>query len=153
MTKSPLLLSLFALFAFSAASLPAAHAADAKPAVLKLGSKGDTMTFDKDKLSVKAGQPVKLTFTNNAKPTAGLQHNWVLTQPGKADGVATAGISAGADKGWIPTSEDIIAHTKLLNSGESETIEFTAPAKAGAYPFLCTFPGHSSMMKGTLTVK
>jgi azurin len=47
----------------------------------------------------------------------------------------------------------ILAQTKLLGPGESETIDFKAPTQPGEYPFLCTFPGHFAMMKGKLVVK
>ena len=54
---------------------------------------------------------------------------------------------------YIPAdTKDIIAHTKLLSGGESDTIEFPAPAK-GTYEYLCSFPGHVGFMKGTLIVE
>ena len=33
-----------------------------------------------------------------------------------------------------------------------ETIEFTAPAEPGDYPYICTFPGHWRLMNGVLHV-
>ena len=120
-------------------------------AELKIGTKAEENLFDKEKLTVKAGQTVKLTLKNNAK---GMQHNLVITAIGAADEVATAGIQAGADKCWLPPdSPKVIAHTRLLNPGESETITFQAPAQAGDYPYICTFPGHNITMKGILQVK
>ena len=47
----------------------------------------------------------------------------------------------------------MIVATKLLQPGQNETITFKAPTEPGDYPFLCTFPGHATMMKGVLTVK
>ena len=128
------------------------HAAGG-PKVLKLATKGDTLNFDKKVLSVKPGEKVKLVFKNGTAPSAGLQHNVVIVNPGKADEIATAGISAGPDKGYTPDSADIIAKTKLIPGGATDTVEFTAPATAGDYPFLCTFPGHGTMMRGVLKVK
>ena len=49
--------------------------------------------------------------------------------------------------------EDVIASTKLLGPGESDTVSFTAPADPGDYEYVCTFPGHFAMMRGTMTVK
>ncbi len=47
----------------------------------------------------------------------------------------------------------VLAASKLLGPGESETIEFTAPGLPGKYDFVCSFPGHAQAgMKGTLTV-
>jgi cytochrome c oxidase subunit 2 len=43
--------------------------------------------------------------------------------------------------------------TKLLSSGQEDTIEFTAD-KIGTFDFYCTYGNHRQMgMKGTLTVK
>jgi azurin len=58
------------------------------------------------------------------------------------------------DNDYIPASEEssIIAHTKMLGGGESDTIEFTAPAK-GSYEYLCSFPGHYALMRGVLIVE
>jgi azurin len=48
----------------------------------------------------------------------------------------------------------VIAHTKIIGGGETTKITF--PGKAltagGDYSFYCSFPGHSTMMKGKLVV-
>lgn len=123
-----------------------AHAA---PAKLTIGSKGEEMTFDKQKLTVKAGSQVSLTFKNNSST---MQHNWVLIKPGTIDTVSQASIEAGAAKGWLAETPDVLAHTKLLDPKKTETITFTAPKEPGEYPFVCTFPGHSALMRGVLVV-
>ena len=51
-----------------------------------------------------------------------------------------------------PPPDQVIAHTKLLGPGESDVIEFDAPAP-GTYPFVCTFPGHAPLMNGQLVVQ
>jgi azurin len=48
--------------------------------------------------------------------------------------------------------DDTIAATKLLGPDETETISFTAP-EAGDYEYVCTFPGHFALMRGTMKVK
>ncbi len=110
----------------------------------------EEMVFSKDKLTVKAGAKVTLTFKNNSM-AKGMTHNFVLTKPGKAQGVIDASVAAGPDKGWIADSADIIAKGKLIDAGESQTIEFTAPTEPGDYPYVCTFPGHATM-KGIMKV-
>ena len=50
-------------------------------------------------------------------------------------------------------NHDVIAFTKLLGPDESDTITFTAPKESGAYEYVCTFPGHFAMMRGTMKVK
>jgi azurin len=122
--------------------------ARAAPATIAISTKGQEMAFDKQALSAKAGQKVKLTFKN----ASGMQHNFVVVKPGTADAVAKAGLSAGFNAGWFKPTADVIANTKMLDGGKSETIEFTAPATPGDYPFICTFPGHTSMMRGILKV-
>ena len=119
---------------------------------INISTKGDQLAFDTTKLSAKINQPVQLTFKNTASKSSGLQHNWVLVKPGTADAVSTASLSVGADKGWLAESPNVIAHTKLLNSGESETVHFKSPSVAGEYPYFCSFPGHAQTMKGVLTV-
>jgi len=43
--------------------------------------------------------------------------------------------------------------TKLLNHGQSDTLRVTF-LKAGAYPFICSVPGHVALgMKGVFVVK
>ncbi len=115
----------------------------------------DKMKFDTDEIKVKAGQMVKLTLVHVGKlPKEAMGHNWVLLKAG----VDLSGFAADAMKAkesdYIPTSKevDVIAHTKLIGGGESTTIEFEAPAP-GTYEFLCSFPGHSGMMKGHFIVE
>lgn len=116
---------------------------------LDIGSKGEELMYDKDKLQASAGSKITLNFKNNS---TSLSHNWVLVKPGTQDSVAAAGITAGEAKGYIPDDPNIIVHTPLTKPGQTDTITFDAPA-AGDYPYICTFPGHSVLMKGTLTIK
>ncbi len=116
------------------------------------------MSYDTTSFAVKAGQKVKLTFTND-NPTAPLQHNFVLGVLGSKDKLIALSNGMMADmvgamkNGFIPQDPAVLAHTKLLNPKESETVEFTAPAEKGDYPYMCTFPGHSLIMNGTMKVE
>jgi azurin len=118
---------------------------------LNLETVGDTMAYNTTTLEAKAGSTVKLTLKNNATSPA-MQHDFVLVKPGSEQEVSLAGITAGAAKDFIPENANILAHTKLTKPGESDTVTFTAPATAGDYPYICTFPGHYPMMKGVLKV-
>jgi len=40
----------------------------------------------------------------------------------------------------------------MLEAGQKETLEFTAPSKPGDYEFICTFPGHWAVMNGIMKV-
>ncbi|MEZ5386202.1 MAG: plastocyanin/azurin family copper-binding protein [Prosthecobacter sp.] len=146
-----------------AADAPAAAAPAAAPApagdvpVLEVTIKPDNanpLAYDTKAFSAKVGQKVKLTFENN-HPTLPQPHNFVLgklgVDKGKMLGIAMAAMTL-VDKGYIPESADILANTKLLQPGQSETIEFVLPA-AGEYNYICTFPGHGAIMNGTITVQ
>jgi azurin len=98
---------------------------------------------------------VKLTHTGHLPPLA-MSHNWVLTKKSDLDGVARTGMLAGADAHHVDQNDKrVIAHTKLIGSGETTTVTFpVAQLKTGeAYVFLCTFAGHSPIMRGTLVVQ
>lgn len=138
----------------AASAAPAAAAADLP--VLEVTIKPDAanpLAYDTKTISAKAGQKIKLTFTNT-HPTLPQPHNIVIGKLGTKDKMMAIAMGAMTlvDKGYIPDSPDILAHTKLLQPGSSETIEFTVPA-AGEYPFFCTFPGHVAIMNGTLTAQ
>ena len=135
---------------------PAAAATTADLPVLEVIIKPDAanpLAYDTKTISAKAGQKVKVTFNNN-HPTLPQPHNFVLGKLGTKDKMMSIAMSAMTlvDKGYIPDSPDILAHTKLLQPGQTETIEFTLPA-AGEYPYFCTFPGHVAIMNGVLTVQ
>ena len=68
-----------------------------------------------------------------------------------AQAILDASMAAGPDNGWVANTPDVLAKSKLIDAGETITIEFTAPSKPGDYPYVCTFPGHASM-RGVLKV-
>jgi azurin len=170
-TMKKLVLSLVALAASSLLSVgqekkPEAPAAPATPAPatpapagdtakIKLGVIPGTMKFDKTELTCKAGQKVVILFQNAACP---LQHNFLLLKPGTKDAVGALADKMltdpeGLKKQYVPETDAILAKgSKLIGIGQSELIEFTAPAEAGDYPYICTFPGHWRLMNGVLKV-
>ena len=115
----------------------------------------DQMRFDKTLFKVKAGEPVKLTLNNAGEmPKQSMGHNAVVLQPG-TDLPAFAGEAINAtDAEFIPLTfaSSIVAHTKLLGPGESDTIEFTLE-EGGVYPFICSFPGHYGVMQGKIVAQ
>jgi azurin len=118
---------------------------------LKIGSVGNTMAYDVTGLSVKTGEKVHLVLKNNGD-TPAMVHNWILVKPGSEAAVATAGMETGQAGGYIKAGDpNIIASTPLSAPGATVEVTFTAPAP-GLYPFICTYPGHYTTMKGTLQV-
>lgn len=118
---------------------------------IRIATIPERMMYDVKELTVKPGKKVKLTFANYDY----MPHNIMLVNPGKADDIGLQAIALGAqgfDVGFVPNSPDILWHSKLVNHGQEEVIEFTAPTVEGAYPYVCSFPGHHRLMRGTLFV-
>lgn len=118
----------------------------------------DTMQFDVKAFEVKAGSKVKLVFKNVGQiPKIAMGHNLVILKKGvTAIGFGQKALGAGANAvNALPDAVkgDVLAATKLLGPAESDEIVFTAPKEAGAYEYVCTFPGHFALMRGTMTVK
>jgi len=101
------------------------------------------------------------TFTVNLEhsgslPKTVMGHNWVLSKEADMNGIASDGMSQGADKDYLKADDTrIIAHTKLIGAGEKDSVTFDVSKldPAEKYQFFCTFPGHISLMKGALTLK
>lgn len=115
---------------------------------------GDDMKFNTKVLKAKVGQPVKLFLKHTGTaPVTSMGHNVVILKPETSVGkFANAAIDA-KETAYIPAGfeQDVVAHTKMLGGGETDTIEFTFDA-AGEYVFMCSFPGHSALMKGIVKV-
>ena len=118
---------------------------------ISINSIAEQMKFDIDEFKVLAGQPVKITFRN---PDA-MPHNVVVLNPGKAREIGElAGVmSDGFAKNYVPDSKDVLAATKLVKGGQVDVVKFMAPSQPGSYDFICSFPGHWSMMKGFMKVR
>ncbi len=117
-------------------------------------SGNDMMQFDKSELMAQAGEKITLTFRHVGQLDRRVMgHNFVLLKPGTdITGFANEAAAAGESADWIPNDgAQVIAHTKMLGGGQTDVITFEAP-EPGVYDFICSFPGHSGMMRGTLTV-
>ncbi len=114
----------------------------------------DQMRFNKDEIKVKAGQTVRITLKHVGEMDKNVMgHNWVLLTEGTEVSAFGQKAVQAKDNDYIPEDTDeVIANTKMLGGGESDTIEFEAP-EAGTYNFLCSFPGHYSVMKGKFIVE
>ncbi len=117
----------------------------------------DAMQFNKPTISVPASCKeftVKLKHVGKLPKTA-MGHNWVLSKTADMPGIATDGIPAGAAKDYVKDGDArVIAHTKLIGGGESDSVKFAvSKLKAGdSYTYFCSCPGHAAIMKGTLTL-
>lgn len=163
------LFSLVCALALVAAPLAAAQAAPAQAkkapaAAAKAGgartieiTASETMKYDVTSITAKPGEKLHVVLKAvGTMPKIAMGHNFVLLKAGVSPlEVSNAAFNARATD-FIPVEmkAKILANTALAGGGETVEVTFTAPAKAGNYDYLCTFPGHFSQgMKGTLSVK
>lgn len=115
----------------------------------------DMMQFDIDKIIVPENKVIVLTLHHvGTLPRSSMGHNLVIVDQGVSLSDFAKKAFAAKENDYIPQSEmhNIIAYTGLLGGGESDTITFNAPEK-GSYEFVCSFPGHHSIMKGKFIVE
>jgi len=138
-------------------TLPAESRVGILPEIIVVITANDQMKFDPTAIEAKPGQRVTVTLRNVGMiPKSAMAHNFVLLKPDvdTAQFVVT-GLTHTTTEFIAPEmSSHVIASTKLLGPGESDTISFTTPKEQGAYNYICSFPGHyAAGMKGVLTVK
>lgn len=134
----PLILSLIVL----AGCGSGAGNRQASSTAINLTIEAQSIAFSTDRLEVKAGQPVKLSFVNNDV----VLHDFSVHEIGVTDVHAEdAGHHDMGHEEHMP-----VLHV-TADAGETGVLTFT-PTEPGEYEFVCTVPGHSNMV-GTLVVK
>jgi azurin len=97
-------------------------------------------------------------FTINLKHTGTMAktimgHNIVIAKAADQQGVLADASTAGPANDYVKANDSrVVAHTKLIGGGEKDTVKFpVSKLTAGQnYVFFCSFPGHATMMKGTV---
>ena len=91
--------------------------------VREIAVSGTEFSFKPDSITLTKGEKVKIVFTNAGKAPHDL------------------------------TIEGLGIKTKVIGSGQTDSIEFVAPA-SGTYTFYCSIPGHREAgMKGSIEIK
>jgi azurin len=114
----------------------------------------EQMRFDTPRIVVEPGKAIEIIFEN---PDF-MPHNLVVVRPGTREKVGEAAALMkpeqvdGRGRAYVPNTVDVIAATRLLNSGERQTLSLTVPNEEGDNEFVCTFPGHYQLMWGKLIV-
>ncbi|RRJ97646.1 azurin [Opitutaceae bacterium TAV4] len=139
-----------------AASSPTRASAPATGRVIEITA-DDSMKFSVTEVRAKPGEALSIILKNiGTMPKLSMGHNLVVLAAG-LDPVTFANDAAQAVKtDYIPAKykSRIIASTKLLGPGESDTTTFKAPNMPGRYPFICSYPGHFQVgMRGELIVE
>lgn len=131
-------------------------APETPPKVVEMTA-NDQMKFSVTNFDVQRGQKVTVNLKNvGTSPKASMGHNFTALAKNVnwKEFVEKASTEAGHE--YIPPDSEsqVLAHTKLLGPGESDSVTFNAPFVPGDYDFVCTFPGHATQgMKGSMTVK
>lgn len=118
----------------------------------------DTLQFDTDTIVVDSSCDeftVNLTHTGVMDHTV-MGHNWVLAEPEAVEGVARDGLAAGIVNQYVvETADEVIAATDIIGGGEETSVTFDVDEleEGAEYTYFCSFPGHSAVMRGTLTVE
>ena len=116
-----------------------------------IGNTMSEMKYDVTNITVKEGSWTRVNLINKGVDPAML-HNIVFVKYGTRKDVAMECLKAGVSMDYIANSDDIISGSKMANPGETVTLEFKSPKK-GNYEFICTYPGHSDIMRGFYFVK
>lgn len=132
---------------------PSAHAAACSADI----EGNDAMKFNLTNIDVSKSCK---EFTVNLKHVGKLAknvmgHNVVVAKTADIAAVSADGLKAGLAADYIKAGDaHVVAHSKVVGGGEATSFKIPV-AKLGAdpYSFFCSFPGHSALMKGTLTLK
>ena len=105
------------------------------------------LQFDQKRLVVKPNTRLHLRFLNKDD----MAHNLVVTRPNARLRVVEFALALG-DKGpamhHVPAMDDVLAHTVSVEPGNTDSL--TVNVADGAYPFVCTYPGHGAIMYGII---
>jgi azurin len=139
-----------------AAAMPGCSRSVTPPKVVEITG-DDFMKFSVTSFEAKPGQKVTVRLKNIGElPKEATAHNWVLlAKEAYTPRFVELGMSH-PERDYIAFEQEfyVLAKTKLLGPGESDSVTFTAPAAPGAYDYICSFPEHyAGGMKGVMTVR
>ncbi|MFN0126258.1 MAG: plastocyanin/azurin family copper-binding protein [Verrucomicrobiales bacterium] len=116
----------------------------------------DQLQFNLKEITASPGEKLTVELTNiGSMPKQAMAHNLLLLQSmPDADVNAFAMAATTRPPEYLPEdTSKVIAHTKMLGPKEKDSITFTVPATPGNYPYICSFPGHFTLMRGILVVR
>ena len=145
----------FALHHNGSAQADAAPAAEMEQPdqVFELHAVRQQLAYDQTELVAEPGALIEIVFTNDDL----MQHNVVIAAPGSFEDIGAAADALmqspqGAEQEYVPDLPAVLAATPLVDPGETVRLRFRVPEEPGAYPYVCTFPGHWRVMNGILNV-
>lgn len=109
----------------------------------------NAMRYEDTRIEAPAGSRVRIVMDNSTTTSPAMTHNVVVLRDGEQDTIFRVGGAAAGAPGNIPADPAILAYTPMAQPGGRTAVVLTMPP-AGEYPFICTYPGHFTMMQGTL---
>ena len=118
----------------------------------------DAMQFNVSSITVPSScSDFKITLKHTGKmPVTAMGHDVVITKQADMAGVDADAMKAGAAAGYVKADDSrVIAHTKLIGGGETTSVSFPVSKikDGGPFVFFCSFPGHSTLMHGPISVQ
>ena len=117
----------------------------------------DAMKYDKSEIVIdKSCKEFTVNLTHSGKLAKNIMgHNVVITKAADARAVASDAIGAGLENNYVkPDDKRVIAFTDIIGGGEKTSITFSVDKLTAGedYTFFCSFPGHISLMQGSVSV-
>jgi azurin len=118
---------------------------------------GDSLAYSVDSISVPSScESVTINLAHTGSlPKEAMGHNWVLVPADAMDAIGQAGMSAGLDNNYLPDDDRIVAATEIVGGGQRTSVTFSLDDLEDGvdYGYVCTFPGHSTVMRGSFNVE
>lgn len=114
-----------------------------------VGTLGDELAYEAVEIRARAGSEITIEFVNNS---GGMPHNIVfVNSESDINPVGIAALEASSHE-YIPQDEldRIFAYSGMADPGETLTLTVKVPEEPGRYPYICTYPGHFTVMQGVL---
>lgn len=105
------------------------------------------LQYDQPRLVLRPKTRLRLVLENYDD----MAHNIVFTRPNSRVRVVDAALRMGAEgasRHYVPDMPEVLAHTREVEPGRADTLLLTVDD--GAFPYVCTYPGHGYVMYGIL---
>ncbi|HSG96452.1 MAG TPA: plastocyanin/azurin family copper-binding protein [Woeseiaceae bacterium] len=144
------LLSLLPLLPVTGLQAQGSRSGRAAPgSTITVGTLGDELAYDVVEIRARAGSEITVEFVNLS---GGMPHNIVfVNSDSDINPVGLAALEA-SQTDYIPQDEldRIFGYTSMAGPGETVSVTMRVPDEPGTYPYICTYPGHFTVMQGKL---
>jgi len=116
---------------------------------ITVGTLGDELAYDVVEIRARAGSEITIDFVNHS---GGMPHNIVFVNSNSdINPVGIAALEA-SKTDYVPQDEigRIFGYTAMAGPGETVSVAIGVPGQTGSYPYICTYPGHFTVMQGRL---